>query len=77
MREDRNFFRCKGQDGRAVTVVERVEMTTFRPLSGPAKKLPGALDYVLAPQDGGGDVNWLDDTRFQVVATDEVLTRID
>lgn len=58
---------CVGEDGRLHTVIQRQKIINH-PSYGKAK---GTIDFVTST---GVDVNQLDDGRFQIVMTDEILT---
>lgn len=69
-----NRYMCSGEDGRSVEVQEFQRYKTYVADAG-VTTAPTTLFCRLAPQEGGGHVNWIDDTKFQIVMTDEILTR--
>jgi hypothetical protein len=66
-------FVTKNQNGVQRVVVEWVTLVTTNPLSGPPSTLKGSRHWTLL--DGSG-VNYVDDSSFQVVQTDEILRKV-
>lgn len=64
---------CKGDSGRTYTVVIRQKFRTMVDLSGDRHEVPGTKD---AMTSDGQHVNYLDDGRYQIVLTDEILTPV-
>lgn len=60
-------FACTGDNSRRVVVIQRQKLIQH-PTYGTAK---GTIDYIT---ERGEDVNELDDGRYQIVMTDEILT---
>lgn len=66
-------FRCLGDSGYEYIVIEYQTFRRFQPLSGPAEDIPGAKECFLSD---GRDVNFIDDSTFQIVLTDEFIRKI-
>ncbi len=71
--EEAKRFVTKNQNGVQRVVVEWVTLITTSPLSGPPSTLKGSRHWTLL--DGSG-VNYVDDSSFQVVQTDEILRKV-
>ncbi len=63
---------CVGGSGQRYTVVVRQKFRTYTDLAGDVGEVPGTKDLITSD---GQHVNLLDDRRFQIVLTDEILTR--
>ncbi len=64
---------CVGSSGRRYTVVVWQKFRTYTDLSGTVGEAPGTKQLMTSD---GQHVNLLDDRRFQIVLTDEILTRV-
>lgn len=73
--EEVDRIECADDEGNRYTVVIYQSFKTFRPLSGPPRKVPGIKDARLL---GGGHVNVSDDemNTFQILETDTIIRRI-
>lgn len=66
-------FGAINQHGERRTIVEWQHWTEFQPLSGPAQRVRGSVEFLT---DDGLDVNANSDGTFTVIQTEEILTRI-
>lgn len=64
---------CRGDSGASYTIIVRQKFKSGSGLDGTWSEIPGTENLVTS--DGQG-VSFLDEDRFQIVMTDEVLTRI-
>lgn len=73
MLKETGRFRAVGDDGRLYTVIERTMMIPHRPVSGPARELPGSIEYELDTREAVTP----DGDGFKVVKTGVKLRRAD
>lgn len=71
MTENQSFWAVSAS-GRRVQIVEMQHWTTYSPLSGPAQRLKGAIEYFTSD---GQDVSPNSDGTFTIVLTDEIFRR--
>lgn len=64
---------CVGDSGRRYVVVVRQKFRTYRDMSGEVSEVPGTKDLITSD---GQHVNFLGEGRYQIVLTDEILTRV-
>lgn len=67
-------FECQDENGRRYTIVAYQEFTAFNPLSGSTRWVAGSKRLELA--DGSSFVNYIDEQRCKIVATDTVVQRV-
>ena len=73
MKKEISRYTCVGDSGREYTVVEYQNFRVFRPLNGPSQEVPTTKELFLSD---GRDVNWIDDNKFQIVITDEIVRKV-
>ena len=73
MREEIARHECEDDNLSEYTVIEYQNFTTFRPISGPAQRVPTTKMLMLLD---GRAVNWIDDNTFQIVETDQIIRKI-
>jgi len=73
MRKEIARYECEDDNLNEYTVVEYQHFSTWQPVKGPAKEVPGALEYFLSD---GRDVDPLDDNTFRIVNSGLVIRKI-
>ena len=66
-------IKCSGDSGASYTIIVRKKFMSGSGLDGTWSETSGTEDLVTSD---GQDVSFLDDDRFKIVMTDEIITRI-
>ncbi|MET3526481.1 hypothetical protein [Phenylobacterium koreense] len=74
MERELERFECQDEDGRRYTIVAYQEFTAFNPVSGSTRWVAGLKRLELS--DGSSFVNYIDEQRYKIVATDTVVRRV-
>ena len=74
MEEEIERFVCEAEDGTKFVIVSIQEYNLFRSLKGPARRVNGMKRLELA--DGSSFVNFIDETRFKIVNSDQIVRRL-
>ncbi|MBP7702252.1 MAG: hypothetical protein KA098_06605 [Phenylobacterium sp.] len=74
MERELERFECQDDNGRRYTVVAYQEFTAFKPIKGSTRWVAGLKRLELA--DGSSFVNYIDEQRCKIVASDTVVRRI-
>lgn len=74
MRKEIARYECEDDNLNEYVVVEYQNYTRFTPISGPPEDIPTTKELFLSD---GRAVNFIDENTFQIVATDQIIRKID